>query len=99
VLIRRPPSATAIASTLFGDVNPSGKLPFTIARNVSDYSANTYNGSITVNPVANFTEGVFIDYKHFDAQGIEPLFEFGFGKSYSRWAAFRLLSRLLHVAN
>ncbi|TNY18660.1 glycoside hydrolase [Rhodotorula diobovata] len=80
--------ATAIASTLFGDVNPSGKLPFTIARNVSDYPDNYYNGSITVNPVANFTEGVFIDYKHFDAQEIEPLFEFGFGKSYSSFEVY-----------
>ncbi|GAA5898876.1 hypothetical protein JCM8208_005418 [Rhodotorula glutinis] len=75
--------ATAIASTLFGDVNPSGKLPFTIARNVSNYPNALYNGSVTTNPVANFTEGVFIDYKHFDEQEIEPLYEFGFGKSYS----------------
>ncbi|BGP48137.1 hypothetical protein JCM10450v2_004009 [Rhodotorula kratochvilovae] len=75
--------ATAIASTLFGDVNPSGKLPFTIARNVSDYPVAYYNGSVTVNPVANFSEGIRIDYKHFDAKGIEPLYEFGFGKSYS----------------
>ncbi|GAA5897096.1 hypothetical protein JCM8208_006169 [Rhodotorula glutinis] len=75
--------STAVASVLFGDVNPSGKLPFTIARNVSDFPDNRYNGSIVTNPVANFTEGVFIDYKHFDEKEIEPLYEFGFGKSYS----------------
>ena len=66
---------------------------------MSDYPDNYYNGSITVNPVANFTEGVFIDYKHFDAQEIEPLFEFGFGKSYSRWAPFRFASRLPYAAH
>ena len=54
---------------------------------MSDFGDNRYNGSIVTNPVANFTEGVFIDYKHFDEQEIEPLYEFGFGKSYSRCVA------------
>lgn len=53
----------AIANVAFGDVNPSGKLPITIAKNVSDYPLNLYNGTAKVDPIANFTEGVFIDYK------------------------------------
>ncbi|GAA5973751.1 hypothetical protein JCM11641_005117 [Rhodosporidiobolus odoratus] len=76
----------AMASVLFGDVSPSGKLPFTIAKNVTDYPDAYYNGSVTVNPIANFTEGVFIDYKHFDAKNITPLYEFGYGMSYSNFS-------------
>lgn len=53
----------AIANVAFGDVSPSGKLPFTLAKNVSDYPLNLYNGSAEIHPVANFTEGVFLDYK------------------------------------
>ncbi|GAA5929041.1 hypothetical protein JCM10213_004974 [Rhodosporidiobolus nylandii] len=76
----------SIASVLFGDVNPSGKLPFTIAREVADYPVAYYNGSSTINPVDNFTEGVFIDYKYFDKKEIEPLYEFGYGLSYSSFS-------------
>ncbi|GAA5990954.1 hypothetical protein JCM11641_007444 [Rhodosporidiobolus odoratus] len=76
----------AIASVLFGDASPSGKLPFTIAKNVTDYPDTLYNGSVKVNPVANFTEGVFIDYKHFDAKNITPLYEFGYGLSYTNFS-------------
>lgn len=53
----------AIANVAFGDVNPSGKLPFTLAKNVSDYPLNLYNGSAAINPIANFTEGIYLDYK------------------------------------
>ncbi|GAA5980421.1 hypothetical protein JCM10908_001649 [Rhodotorula pacifica] len=76
----------AIANVAFGDVNPSGKLPFTIAKQVSDYPLNLYNGSAAIHPVANFSEGNFIDYKYFDAKGIQPLYEFGYGLSYSTFA-------------
>lgn len=79
-----PEGGNAIASVLFGDVNPSGKLPFTIARNVSDYPMNRYDGPIAVNPVANFSEGTLIDYRHFDASNSTPRFEFGFGMSYTK---------------
>ncbi|GAA5974085.1 hypothetical protein JCM11641_003425 [Rhodosporidiobolus odoratus] len=73
----------AIPSVLFCDVSPSGKLPFAIAENVEDYPDAIYNGSVTINPIANFTEGVFTDYKYFDAKNITPLYEFGYGMSYT----------------
>jgi beta-glucosidase len=69
----------AIANVAFGDVNPSGKLPFTLAKEVSDYPLNLYNGSVAINPVANFTEGEFIDYKVSQvtlAPDLEQLFAF-----------------------
>ena len=54
---------------LYGDVNPSGKLPFTIAKNETDYSARvTYTGSGTVQ--IPYSEGLFIDYRHFDKVSI-----------------------------
>ncbi|BGP29001.1 hypothetical protein JCM10296v2_000737 [Rhodotorula toruloides] len=82
----------AMANVAFGDVNPSGKLPFTIAKNVSDYDQGAiYNGSVGINPVANFSEGIFVDYKYFDKQGIEPLFEFGYGESYTTFNVSGLL--------
>ncbi|GAA6009922.1 hypothetical protein JCM11491_000867 [Sporobolomyces phaffii] len=76
-------AGNALADVLFGDVNPSGKLPFTIAKNVSDYADARYNGSIKANPNTTFSEGVFIDYKYFDKQETTPLYEFGYGLSYT----------------
>ncbi|GAA5850833.1 hypothetical protein JCM8547_009100 [Rhodosporidiobolus lusitaniae] len=78
----------AVASVLFGDVNPSGKLPFTIAKTVGDYDANTlYNETdVPLNPSTEFSEGVFVDYKYFDKKEIEPLYEFGYGLSYSNFS-------------
>ena len=80
-------SGNAIADILFGDVNPSGRLPFTINKKVSDYSASIMvDGTIyppfTV-PQVVYSEGLLVDYRWNDAKDIDPLFEFGFGLSYS----------------
>ncbi|KAM5538168.1 hypothetical protein V8D89_008055 [Ganoderma adspersum] len=78
-------AGNAITDILYGDVNPSGRIPFTIAKNETDYSARvTYTGSGIV-PI-NYTEGISIDYRHFDAANIEPRFEFGFGLSYTTFS-------------
>ena len=78
-------SGNAIADVLYGRVNPGGKLPFTFGRQASDYGPPvTYeptNGNASVQD--NFDEGVFIDYRAFDKNGIEPIYEFGFGLSYT----------------
>lgn len=78
-------SGNAIVDVLYGKVNPGGKLPFTIARNREDYGTNVLyepnNGDAA--PQQDFSEGVFIDYRHFDANNIEPIYEFGFGLSYT----------------
>jgi len=63
---------------LFGDANPSGKLIYTIAKNESGY-----NGEICPCCECDYTEGLYIDYRHFDQANIEPRFEFGFGLSYT----------------
>ena len=62
-----------LAEILFGDANPSGKLPYSIAKNAKDYGT-------TIQPSTNsFNEGVFIDYRTLDKNNITPRFEFGFG--------------------
>jgi len=72
---------------MYGDQAPSGRLPYTVAKNESEYgdllspirADNTSNYYTS----ANLTEGVYIDYRHFDAHNITPRFEFGFGLTYT----------------
>ena len=74
-------TGTAVADILFGDVNPSGKLPDTLASRREDYSDwGNYPGNGTV---VNYAEGIYVGYRHFDQAKIAPLFPFGFGLSYT----------------
>ncbi|KAN0079808.1 glycoside hydrolase family 3 protein [Tylopilus felleus] len=77
-------AGTAIADVLYGDWNPSGRLPYTIAKNASDYSAqlNLGGGGTEILQI-DYTEGLFIDYRWFDYKNITPRYEFGFGLSYT----------------
>jgi beta-glucosidase len=75
----------AVVDVLWGAQEPSGRLPYTIPRNESDYGPPPANVTGTSLPSTNFTEGLLVDYKHFDASKIEPLFEFGFGLSYTEF--------------
>lgn len=78
-------SGHALVKLLYGEAEFSGKLPYTIAKNESDYSVYETCGRIDngTNPQCDFREGVYIDYRAFDAQDITPRFEFGFGLSYT----------------
>jgi beta-glucosidase len=77
----------SIVDILYGVVSPTGKLPYTIAYNQSDYNApivNITSQTPGTDPwQADFTEGLLIDYRHFDAAKIKPRYEFGFGLSYT----------------
>ncbi|KAF9056377.1 glycoside hydrolase family 3 protein [Panaeolus papilionaceus] len=76
-------AGNALADVLYGDYNPSGRLPFTIGKSASDYGAQVIynsNGQITQIP---YNDGLFVDYRHFDKNNITPRFEFGFGLSYT----------------
>lgn len=77
----------ALASILFGDVNPSGKLPFTFPARLEDNSAHSlgeYPGdSINV----SYNESIFVGYRWADKQKkARPLFPFGHGLSYTTFA-------------
>lgn len=77
----------AAASVLFGDVDPSGRLPITFPRSLADTPTNTPEQYPGVNDVAIYSEGLDVGYRHYDARGIAPLFPFGYGLSYT---SFRL---------
>jgi beta-glucosidase len=82
-------SGNSIADILWGDVDPSGRLPYTIANEETDYAKNLVNSTAlltTTDPdawQADFVEGDLIDYKEFDARNASVAFEFGFGLSYT----------------
>ncbi|KAG8991387.1 hypothetical protein FRB94_012540 [Tulasnella sp. JGI-2019a] len=78
-------SGNSLVDVLFGDINPSGRLPYTIAKRRADYAADiVYNGSYAVGGVQiDYTEGLDIDYRWFDAKNITPRFEFGYGLSHT----------------
>jgi beta-glucosidase len=76
----------AVADVLFGDYNPSGKLPLTFPKNLADVPAGTAEQYPGVDKVAHYSEGIFVGYRHYDAKGIAPLFPFGHGLSYTSFA-------------
>jgi len=76
-------SGGALVDVLWGAVNPSGKLPYTVARREADYCCRVQYAWTGVFPVQDFTESLLVDYRWFDARAIEPRFEFGFGLSYT----------------
>ncbi|KAH9215797.1 beta2 tomatinase [Leptodontidium sp. 2 PMI_412] len=88
-------TGNSIVDILWGDVNPSGRLPYTIPVHAADYDIPIVNLTNVTNPgawQADFTEGQFIDYRHFDARAIAPLYEFGYGLSYTNFSLHHNLS-------
>jgi len=72
---------TALTRVLFGQANPSGKLPVTFPEKLSDSPAHAL-GNYNPDKVT-YAEGVFVGYRWFDAKKITPLFPFGYGLSYT----------------
>ncbi|RMZ92606.1 hypothetical protein DV736_g159, partial [Chaetothyriales sp. CBS 134916] len=89
-------SGNALADVLFGKVDASGRLPYTIGKTLEDYGSGApvmyYPNNIV--PQANFDEGLFIDYRHFDRANIAPLYPFGYGLSYTtfEWSDLNVTS-------
>ncbi|SJX64288.1 probable beta-glucosidase [Sporisorium reilianum f. sp. reilianum] len=76
----------SLPKVLWGETSPSGKLPFTIAKQGSDYPPNTIADDPSLNPSAVFTEKLLVDYKWFDYHNITPRFAFGHGLSYTSFS-------------
>ncbi len=74
---------TAIAEILFGDINPSGRLPATFERKLEDNPsyASYYPAPGTLE--VTYKEGIFVGYRGYDEFQVEPLFPFGYGLSYT----------------
>ncbi len=75
----------ALAAILFGDVNPSGKLPCTFPRQLADSPAHALGAYPGQNGVEPYTEGLLVGYRWYDTKKIAPLFPFGYGLSYTRF--------------
>jgi F5/8 type C domain-containing protein/glycosyl hydrolase family 3 len=72
----------AIASVLFGDVNPSGKLPVSFPKALTDVPARTAQQWSGANNQIQYSEGMNVGYRWYDSQNIAPLFPIGYGLSY-----------------
>lgn len=74
-------AGNAIAEVLIGETNPSGKLPMTFPKRWDDCSAfNTYKKE---DGTTRYEDGIYVGYRHFEKNKIEPLFPFGYGLSYT----------------
>lgn len=72
----------ALADVLLGKINPSGKLPWTMPKNINEspaHATNSFPGDKTV----TYKEGILVGYRWFDTKNIEPLYPFGYGLSYT----------------
>jgi beta-glucosidase len=73
----------AIAAVLFGDVNPSGKLPVTFPRSADQTPTAQPAQFPGVNGIVSYSEGIFVGYRWYDHFDVDPLFAFGYGLSYT----------------
>lgn len=76
-------AGNVIADILFGDINPSGKLPITFPKKLADSPAHKSPSTYPGDDKVLYEEGIFVGYRHFDTKNIEPLFPFGYGLSYT----------------
>jgi beta-glucosidase-like glycosyl hydrolase len=76
----------AIAALLFGDVDPSGKLPVSFPQSLTDVPASTPAQWPGTNGTVQYSEGLDVGYRWYQAKDIAPLFPFGYGLSYTRFA-------------
>jgi beta-glucosidase len=77
----------ALADVLFGEVNPSGKLPVSFPKRLQDNPSFLYYPG---RRDANYGEGLFVGYRYYDKKEIEPLFPFGHGLSYTTFEYSKL---------
>lgn len=81
----------ALAKIIFGDVNPSGKLPMTFPKKLEDSPAHKLGDFPGKNGVANYNEDIYVGYRYFDTQKIDPEFAFGHGLSYTNFSYKKLI--------
>jgi beta-glucosidase len=73
----------ALAKILFGEINPSGKLPMTFPSKLEDSPAHKLGEYPGNGVTVNYNEGIFVGYRYFDTKKVAPLFPFGHGLSYT----------------
>ncbi len=76
----------ALAQILFADVNPSGKLPVTLEKHLQDNPTTTNYPLVSNASTIQYTEGIYVGYRGYEKNQIEPQFPFGYGLSYTTFA-------------
>ncbi|KAJ5560452.1 hypothetical protein N7513_002851 [Penicillium frequentans] len=94
-------SGRALVEVMYGKQSPSGRLPYTVAKKAADYGTllnpTVPSGDLDLwYPQANYTEGVYIDYKAFEKKGITPQYAFGYGLTYTTFKYSDLEVSLAH---
>ncbi|KAI0914162.1 glycoside hydrolase family 3 protein [Ustulina deusta] len=100
-------TGNSIVDVLWGAVEPSGRLPYTLPKTLSDYGPDVVESPespASEGWQSNFTEGQAIDYRHFDSADISPQYEFGFGLGYTTFdmsatLEVRLIGNISSVAD
>lgn len=85
-------AGNALASVLFGEVNPSGKLPFTFPVKLEDNSAHSIGEFPGDGKKVAYKEGIFVGYRWADKEKIKPLFAFGHGLSYTTFQYGKIMA-------
>jgi len=83
-------TGTALAEVLTGDVNPSGKLTYTLPVKLEDspsYVLGEYPGK---NGTVKYNDDLLVGYRYFDTKNVKPMFPFGFGLSYTTFSYEKL---------
>jgi len=78
----------ALSDVITGRASPCGKLPETWPRTLSDTPCNLYYNKGKKH--AEYREGIYVGYRYYDAAGVEPMFSFGHGLSYTTFEYSRL---------
>ncbi|TVY29288.1 Beta-glucosidase [Lachnellula hyalina] len=94
-------SGNSITDVLYGKVNPAARTPFTWGKTRESYGTDILyepnNGKGA--PQSDFTEGVFIDYRGFDKSNSTPVYEFGYGLSYTTFNYSNLVIKSANAGN
>lgn len=83
----------ATARLLTGEANPAGRLPVTFPKRLADTPTADSSRYPGIHGRATYDEGIFVGYRWYDAKHVAPLFPFGYGLSYSRFAYSNLEAR------
>lgn len=77
---------TAVAEAIFGDINPSGKLPDTFEKRFEDSPAfGNYPGNPADGGTLEYKEGIYVGYRWADKKNVAPRYPFGYGLSYTKF--------------
>lgn len=85
----------ALASILFGKINPSGKLPMSFPKKLEDSPAHKLGDYPGYKGLLNYNEGIYVGYRYFDTYKVAPQFAFGHGLSYTTfsYAPIKILAK------